>query len=198
MKFKELNKAIPRASQGKKHEHRMNLAADSGWGVRVRYPGKYGPDDYVVEVTDLDLGWENKQVKHDDLFYDIEEKLNADREWTARQLMPDLLKLVRGQSEPRALPTPDGIPGIQVAPLEFTTQALAVCEYRRFPQGDPKGGGRYLPINFMLGIVLDKWTATEAASKMRYGRPVLERLGFPLFNSTNLNVDKYMKAVYDG
>lgn len=196
MKFKELNKLIPKGSEGEKHEHTLNLAAAPGWGVRVRYPGKYGPNDYVVEVTDTDKGWTNKQIRHDHLFYDFEEKLNADREWTIQTFLPDLLKIIRGEDEPGPFPTPYGIPGIQVPAFEFATQALAVCEYRRLPSGDPKGGGRYLPINFIVAIALGKWTAGEAAAQMRYGRPAIERLNFPLFSSLKRDVDGYIEKVF--
>lgn len=193
--FNELNKLIPKGAAGKKHEHTLPLYGGEGWGVRVRYPGKYGPNDYVVEVTDNRAGWKNKQVRHDHLFYDFEEKLNADTLWTSWVLLPRLLKLVRGESTPEPTPTPDTIPGVSVAALEGTTQALAVCEYRRLPSGDAKGGGRYLPINFIVAIALGKWTAAEASSQMRFGRPAIERLKFPLFSSLKRDVGLYVEKV---
>lgn len=197
LRFHELNKAIPKGALGDKHEHEIVLATGDDWAVRVRFPGKYGPDDYVVEVSDDTMGWKYKQIRHNHLFYDFEEKMNADAAWTAWVLLPRLLRIVRGEHPPAANPTPDHIPGVQVAPLEYATQALAVCEYRRFPQGDKKGGGRYLPINFVMAIALGKWTAAEASAKMRFGRPPLERLGFPLFNTTT-KFETYEKEVLYG
>lgn len=196
MKFKELDAVIPRGVSGEKHDNILHLYGGFDWAVRVRYPGKYGPNDYVVEVTDERVGWKNKQVRHDHLFYDFEEKLNADELFTRCTLLPSLLKIVRGEWEPSAAPTPDGIPGVSVAPLEAATQALAVCEYRRLPSGDPKGGGRYLPINFIVAIALGKWTAGEASAQMRFGRPAIERLKFPLFSSLKRDVDKYIEQVF--
>lgn len=187
MKFDKLDNLVPKvpADKDRLHAETMYIGGGYGWSVRVRWPGKHkdSAGDFVVETLSEGT-WDNyHQFTHHDLFQDVVAKYNADPEYMKQWLL-HLLEVVKGSAVPRQLSVgPSYLPGIHIDALTHSIQALTVCEYRRFPQGDVRGGGRYLPINFMLAILGGNLTMQEAEAGMRRGWPTLRDLpGFVPFN----------------
>lgn len=187
MKFDKLNDLIPKvpADKDRLHEETMYIGGGYGWSVRVKWPGKHkeSSGDFVVETLS-EATWDDyHQFTHHDLFKDVEAKYQADPDYVLNWLI-HVLGVVKGTSAPRQLSVgPSYLPGIHIDALTHSIQALTVCEYRRFPQGDVRGGGRYLPINFMLAILGGFLTMEEAEKGMRRGWPTLRDLpGFVPFN----------------
>lgn len=193
MLFNELNRSIPKGNKGKRHSNVFDLDAGEGWSVRIKYPGKYGPDDYVVQVKSDGVWDEYRSFTHGDFFMDVDDKAHVDPGFMAREWLPHALKVVQGLTDPHDGPEPPVLPGIALEALTVGTQALAVCEYRRYSRGDSFGGGRYLPINFTAAILHGHWTASEAWASMQRGLPALKELdGFQPFRHTN-HVDTYLE-----
>lgn len=196
MKFDELNKHIPKGTKGKTHSVKLDLGEGPGWAVRVSLPGKYGPNDYVVQVQSEGVWDEFHNFTHGDFFKDIQGKC-ADAPGIMRtQWLPHVLRVIQGGTTPAAVSmTQHELPGVDLAALTLASQALAVCEYRRYPQGDAKGGGRYLPINYTSAMMYGHWSAEKAWKMMRVGLPALKMLkGFSPFTHTD-NVDNYVVAM---
>lgn len=186
MLFDELDDLIPAVPSDKQNLHTdaMYISGGFGWSVRVRMPGKYkqSSGDFVVEVLSEGVWDDYFQFKHSDFFEDVQAKWDDDpirlRAW-----IEHLLPVVQGTARPaRMFPTKCDMPGVHLDALTNAFQALAVCEWRRFPQGDVRGGGRLLPINYLLAILQGHWTVQEASDKMRRGYPALRDLtGFKPF-----------------
>jgi hypothetical protein len=198
MLFDELNDAIPADSVDPIWTNEYLVKSGPGWAVRVRYPGKYAKNgksvgDFVVEVKQDGLWDEWHKFKHADFFADVEEKAGVSKVVTG-ELLCHIGSVMQGTFDPdhadwRA--GTDRLPGIYPTALVYAMQALAVCEYRRFPQGDVRGGGRYLPLNFMLAVAGGFWTSDEATRLMRVGRPALDSVdGLKLYKSST-NFLKY-------
>jgi hypothetical protein len=178
MAFDELNQFIPSKVAGEKHSLSIPVYfgadGDRHWGVRVRLPGKYSSSDFVVEVYDTHHWPQWRQFTHAEFFADIQQKSSAG------SLMHDfwvgeLLEVCQGNRPPGLHPTND-LPGLRIDALTHAFQALTVCEFRRFPQGDAHGGGRYLPVNYSLAIMQQAWDADEASKMMQVGFPALRKL----------------------
>lgn len=194
MIFDELNKHIPKGTPGDIHAHSLELGEGDGWHVQVSYPGKYGPNDFVVQVRSEGVWNKHRNFTHGDFFKDIGIKYVASPSAIRGDWLPHALKVIQGGVSP----APVGghtFPGIHIEALTLATQALAVCEYRRYPQGDARGGGRYLPINYTSAMLYGHWTADRAWKMMRVGLPALRTLtGFKPFRHGD-NVDEYIAAM---
>ena len=186
MLFDELDDLIPAVPADKEnlHIHTIYISGGYGWSVRVRYPGKHGSSsgDFVIEVL-AEGKWDDYfQFKHSDFFEDVVLKWDEDPE-RLKAWLEHLLAVVQGEERPyRMFPTECDLPGIHLDALTNAFQALAVCEWRRFPQGDKRGGGRLLPINYLLAILQGYWDVDQASKLMRKGFPALRDLdGFRPF-----------------
>lgn len=183
MNFNQLNELIPKVPSDRKnlHVHTMYISGGFGWSVRARWPGKHkdSAGDFVVETLSEGVWDDYKQFTHKDLFADIAAKDEAEPDFIRKQWIPHMLSVVSGNERPKRLaPGESSLPGIHIDALTNSIQALTVCEYRRYPQGDPRGGGRYLPVNFTLAILQDKIDIETASDKMRFGFPILRDLDF--------------------
>lgn len=189
MRFDKLNEWIPAvpADKDNLHKHTIYVAGGYDWSVRVKWPGKHktSSGDFVVETLSKPVWNRHHQFTHGDLFKDVESKHRADPEWT-QPWLEDVLPMVDGKVHPARLrPLASELPGIHVDALTASLLPLVVCEFRRFPQGDVRGGGRYLPINYMLAILQGYWTPDEASKLMRKGFPSLRDLeGFVPYRRT--------------
>lgn len=180
MKFTQLDALVPKvpADADNLHTHTMYVSGGFGWSVRVKWPGKHDSSvgDFVVETLSEGVWDDYHQFTHGDLFKDVYQK---DIEYHAvmQEWLPMMLDVVDGKRSPaRMRPLESELPGIHLDALTNTLLALTVCEFRRFPQGDVRGGGRYLPINYMLAMLQTYWTPKEATRQMRKGFPALRSL----------------------
>lgn len=178
MIFEELNTLIPHALGEKLHVVTMNPYN----GVTLALPGRHQKDteiiggDFVVMVSDTNLGWVNHQFTHDDIFADISLKTEKDAT-LADKLMNNYASVIFGQS-------PDDFKWVRgpwkdsLHPQIFlhAVQCLAVAEHRRYGKHEKRGGGRYLPARFASGIVEGLWTPADAKAVQRRGRPGLDWL----------------------
>jgi hypothetical protein len=67
-----------------------------------------------------------------------------------------------------------------------TLFVIMVAEHRRGGRHEPEGG-RNLIVRFILGVIYDNWTAAEAISNIKEGKPGLRKLRWretrePTFN----------------
>lgn len=181
MNFDKLNELIPYAMGGKNHVVTMSPYN----GITLALPGRHQKDtlpvggDFVVMVSDSNLNWVNHQFTHDDLFLDIEKKCADDRELTA-QFLRDYVKVVFGD-DPTKMDwhRPEDKSWDETLHPQtflFSVQALAIAEHRRYHQHEAKGGGRFLPVRFVSGIVEGLWTAEDCKKVQRKGRIGLDHL----------------------
>lgn len=178
MDFATLNETIPYVYGGKKHL----LTYQPYNGVTLRMPGRHQNDtpqiggDFVVCVDDESLGWVAHQFTHDDIFADLEKKAQEDPTST-KQLMEEYAAVVFG-ADPGRYAWARGLYQNSLHPQTFlyAVQCLAVAEHRRYAKFEAKGGGRYLPARFSVGIVEGKWTAEDCKAVQRRGRPGVEML----------------------
>jgi hypothetical protein len=180
MDFATLHDTLPFVKGGETHY----LSCSPYPGITLKFPGKHAMDtnpiggDFVVTVNDKDLKWKQHPFRHHDLFMDLETRYQAyDAE--AQTLMADYAKVVFGADpEPIVKGYTHQYPGLMLCPKTFlrAVQCLAVAEHRRYAQYEPKGGGRYLPARFAYGIVNGLWTAGQAGSVQKSGRPGVEML----------------------
>lgn len=201
MKFDQLDKLIPRvpADKSKLHTNTMYVSGGFGWSVRVKWPGKHKDShgDFVVEVLSESVWDDYHQFKHADLFADVQAKAAADGELINGWWIENLLGTAQGTERPsRFYPLECDLPGVHLDALTNAMQALTVCEYRRYPQGDVRGGGRYLPVNYMLAMLQGYWGPDDAAKQMRVGFPALRKLdGFIPFTHAD-NPRTYTSSVH--
>lgn len=178
MKFAELHEHIPLARYGKP----KSLTMEPYKGITLAMPGRHAEDttpkggDFVVMVTDKEVGWKRHQFKHDDIFNDIEVKHEADLPTELNLLMENYLEVIAVGKDPGRMICGSGLPGIDPFIFLHAIQCLAVAEHRRYAQHEPKFGGRFLPFRFAAGIAEGLWTAHDAIQKQRFGRPAVERL----------------------
>lgn len=164
-------------------------------GVVLAMPGRHQKDtdpvggDFVVMVSDFNLGWVNHQFTHDDIFLDIEKKVQQSQE-DAESLYLDYVKVVFGDDpaklewhrpgigQPSGLVEPDWTWHDTLHPQTFlyAVQCLAIAEHRRYHQFETKGGGRFLPARFAGGIVEGLWNAEDCKKVQRRGRLGVEHL----------------------
>lgn len=183
MKFEELNNNIPYVIGGKKHI----LSTSPYDNVTLRMPGRHENDtekpggDFVVEITDGSTSWESKQFTHQHIFEDFQDKADLDPE-KAQKLMQLYAKVVFGTEDPDnyyqyvGVSTEAWVGTLDVLTLISALQCLAVAEHRRYARYEAKMGGRFLPARFVAGIVYGSWTAEQAKSRVRMGRPGVEWL----------------------
>jgi hypothetical protein len=188
MDFKTLHEMIPRATGDKLHVMEMKPYPN----ITLSMPGRHQNDtdpkggDFVVMVDDVNLGWVKHQFTHGDLWHDLERKFSEYPE-EAKCLMKSYAKVVRGD-EPESLDwnlkngaVPDDLERRWNKTLDpqtflYAVQCLAVAEYRRYWPHECKGGGRYLPARFSMGIIEGMWTAKDAEQYQYRGRQGLENL----------------------
>ncbi len=188
MDFNTLHERIPRATG--KNLHVMEMSPYPG--ITLSMPGRHQDDtdprggDFLVMVTDSNIGWVRHQFTHGDLWDDLEKKFLAiDTE--AKELMKDYARVVRGADpESTMWDFEDGLIsealeewwGDTMLPQTFlyAVQCLAVAEHRRYFQHESCGGGRYLPARFSMGIIEGKWSSADAKQYQYRGRQGLENL----------------------
>lgn len=166
-----------RASSEELHVDHITIFESRQWAIRVAQPGKYwekttpAGGDFVVRVTSRRAAWTNKPFTHDELFEDVEEKTGFRPLWARRILMPALATVVVCGAAPEAFGRieRDEAPGLETAALLTASQCLALAESRRFSYMEGKGGGRYLPGEFALGIADGRWSAADAAAPQKTG-----------------------------
>lgn len=180
MKFQELHDLIPYAKGGKEKSLEMKPYS----GITLAMPGRHALDtrpiggDFVVMVTDKSIKWTRHQFTHTDLFKDVENrtKLSAGH---SQQLVEDYLDVINGADPDFYVNRyKESVTLDTLNPIIFlrAVQCLAVAEHRRYHQFEAKFGGRYLPFRFAAGIAEGLWTAADAASMERRGRPGVEIL----------------------
>lgn len=178
MNFEELHELVPYARFGKA----KSLTMQPYNGITLAMPGRHSEDttpkggDFVVMVDDEELNWTKHQFTHTDIFNDIEAKLMFHPNGLTEFINAYFAVVVNGVDPNDYKYKRDDYPGLHRQTFLYATQALAVAEHRRYAVHEPKGGGRYLPLRFVLGIADGKWTAAEAAEKQRFGRSSVERL----------------------
>ena len=193
MKFTTLNDKIPYVIGGKEKILQMHPYEN----ITLRMPGRHAKDttpkggDFVICVTSENVGWNEHQFTHTDLFKDVEEKAFKLND-LSNQLMASYLQIVHRDFDTSLLAyDPKGIPGIEPMLFLHAVQCLAVAEHRRYSQYESKFGGRYLPLRFAAGISEGLWTAADAASMQKKGRPgveILEKLhGTPVLTKELIN-----------
>lgn len=188
MDFATLHEMIPRATGDKLHVMEMKPYPN----ITLAMPGRHQNDtdptggDFVVMVDDVNKGWVKHQFTHGDLWDDLEEKRNRDS-CASEDLMRDYAHVVRG-ADPESLRwdfenglIPEDLDTVwdhTLLPQTFlyAVQCLAVAEHRRYWPHECKGGGRYLPARFSMGIIEGKWSAEDAKRYQYRGRQGLENL----------------------
>jgi hypothetical protein len=180
MNFQELNDLIPWVTG--KTRHVVSMSPYNA--ITLAMPGRHAEDtdpvggDFVVMVSDDQLGWINHQFTHDDLFADIERKARASKSGGTR-LMDAYAKIVVNGKDPEDFEfkrNKSWNGTLHPQTLLYSLQCLAVAEHRRYWQHERRGGGRYLPARFSSGIVEGIWTAADAKAVQRRGRIGLEQL----------------------
>lgn len=197
MNFEKLHELIPYATGGKNHAVTMSPYN----AVMLAMPGRHQHDtvppggDFVVMVSDDNLGWVNHQFTHDDIFLDMERKVQLDSE-SAEQLMADYAAVVVNGADPEKFSWERGdwVDSLHPQTFLYAVQCLAVAEHRRYHQFEKRGGGRYLPMRFTFGIVSEAWTAADCKNYQRRGRPGLEHLEKEKDFRTNLTAIKDFMA----
>lgn len=200
MRFDKLNEWIPAvpADKDNLHKHTIYVAGGYDWSVRVKWPGKHkdSSGDFVVETLSKPVWERHHQFTHGDLFKDVRAKYEKHPgiiiDWLSY-----VLPMVDGDTHPaRLYPLESPLPGMHLDALTASLLPLVVCEYRRYPQGDVRGGGRYLPINYMLAILQGFWTPDEASKRMRKGFPELRDLaGFKPYRKAT-DADDYLADTF--
>ncbi len=174
MKFTTLNDSIPYTVGGKKHFFTAQIYP----GVEISAPGRHQHDtspaggDAVVLITDEEVEWNRHQFTHVSIFKDIEDKAGAVTPgfWDA------YVKVIMGADPTRFDYKREDSPGIHPMTFLYASQVLALIEHRRYRMHEINFGGRFLPLRFGAGIIEGKWTALDAAEKVRFGRNAVERL----------------------
>lgn len=181
MKFQELNELIPWVTGQVNHVVTMTPYN----AVTLAMPGRHQYDtperdggDFVVMVSDDQLGWINHQFTHDDLFADIERKTVSHMRM-GYALMDAYAKVVVKGVDPDSFDFKRNVKWqgtLHPQTFLYAVQCLAVAEHRRYGQHERRGGGRYLPARFASGIVEGLWTAADAKAVQRRGRLGLDQL----------------------
>jgi hypothetical protein len=72
---------------------------------------------------------------------------------------------------------PRAMPGLPLRLLLTAHQCMALAEHRRYKEQTAVGGGRYLLVRVVLGIIYGKWTADEARETTTGNDPASGRRG---------------------
>ena len=180
MLFDELHHKIPHTLGEKLHVVTMKPYAN----VELAMPGRHQKDtpipggDFVVRATCSNVGWKNHPFTHVDIFDDVEAKHEANPDAT-KDFMFAYAQVVlgrdpndlRGEAFLHELTT-----GVLPITFLYAGQCLAVAEHRRYSRFESKGGGRFLPLRFAMGISEGLWTAADCKEQQRRGRPGLDHL----------------------
>jgi len=176
VKFSDLHETIPYAKGGKEKVLRYSPYPN----ITLAMPGRHALDtapvggDFVVMVTDPIFSRADHQFTHNDIFKDVEYRV--EKGWTDTvPLMETYLSVVHRNAEP---PTNgnSGIGCMHDDTFLYAVQCLSVAEHRRYAKYEPQFGGRYLPFRFAAGIAEGLWTAADASNLQRKGRPGVEIL----------------------
>lgn len=178
MDFKKLHETLPYVTGGKKHV----LEYSPYNAVTLYFPGRHANDtdpvggDFVVTVTDEELGWVAHQFTHGDIFQQVE-TYRLDSSTTGKEMMEAYFDIVHKGTDPSKYDLHRSIGGV-LHPQTFlyAVQCLAVAEHRRYAKHEAKLGGRYLPYRFAVGIFNSQWNAADAVAMQRRGRPGVEIL----------------------
>lgn len=180
MKFETLNKTVPYVYAGEKHL----LSFAPYEGIVLKMPGRHARDtnpiggDFVVCVTDSHKKWKDHQFTHEDLFSDIERRMEVTTDPLEVEHLICAYAHVASGTDPEVFDfSNDAHPGVLNGQTFLrAVQCLAVAEHRRYYEHEAKGGGRYLPLRFAFGIAEGKWSAAEAAHRAGKGRVGLDIL----------------------
>jgi hypothetical protein len=177
MEFQALHKSLPYIFAGKE----KSVSREPYPNIKLLFPGRHALDttpiggDFVVCVTDPAFDRVDHQFTHTDLFKDVEKRGVGDS--TIRLYS----RVIQGED-------PHGTDlmldmgcywhegTIDRFTFLFAVQCLAVAEHRRYARYEKQFGGRYLPFRFAAGISEGLWTAADAASMQKKGRPGVEIL----------------------
>jgi hypothetical protein len=173
--FEELNNHIPYVIRGKV----KSLTLEPYPGITIAMPGKHALEtipkggDFVVMVTDAAVGWENHPFSHVDIFQDVQTK--HPKGLVDSILMNHYYSIIHHNIDAQAN---SWYKPVGITPHIFlrAVQCLAVAEHRRYSQYEAKLGGKYLPFRYAAGIAEGLWTAADAATKQKLGRPGVEWL----------------------
>lgn len=177
MDFTKLHERIPLVKGGKE----KILSMSPYKNIELKMPGRHAADttpvggDFVVCVTDENLGWNNHQFTHTDIFVDVELKTETDSAG-AIALLESYARVVQGADPEKEKIPSHNMGGMDTKTFLRAVQCLAVAEHRRYAKYEDRFGGRYLPLRFAAGIVEGHWSASDAIEKQRRGRPGVEWL----------------------
>ena len=177
MNFDELNKFIPYHLIGKEKSKRYEPYPN----IVVAMPGRHAYDtsplggDFVVMVTDPVFARPEHQFTHTDLFKDVEKRGVGD------STIRFYYRIIKGEDPfgtDLLLDTGCYFHKGTIERMTFfaAVQCLAVAEHRRYARFEKQFGGRFLPFRFAAGINEGLWTAADAASMQKKGRPGVEIL----------------------
>lgn len=182
MDWDSLNGLIPMKVEGTELYSSNTLIADGdGWKIYTLHPGKHkdSKGDFRIDVFSVTADWDNHPFRHNDLFADIGNKSEANRTWMTETFAPALAKTVVNGIDPRSLINKSfeeiELPGLEIEALLIASQALALCEHRRYEKYEPETG-RFLPARLAVGIIYYVWPYTEAIRVQREGRRGLTHL----------------------
>lgn len=183
MLFTDLHNKIPHVLGEELHVVTMRPYPN----ITLAMPGRHQKDtpvpggDFVVRATDKTVGWRNHPFTHVDIFDDVELK-HVTRPKQTQDFMFAYAQVVLGRDPQDFISDPavnalirDGI-GVDALTFLHAGQALAVAEHRRYSKHETKGGGRFLPLRFAMGISEGLWTAQDCKEQQRRGRPGLDHL----------------------
>lgn len=176
MDFSTLHASIPYIVEGKEKSielypyERITLAMPGRHADQTMPPG----GDFVVKVTDRNMGWDQHQFTHSDIFFDVELKARASPS-IVRILMDHYYSAVHHNTDLDYGAWVE-TPGVLPSTFLHAVQCLAVAEHRRYARYESKLGGKYLPLRFATGIAEGLWTAGQAMEKQKRGRPGVELL----------------------
>lgn len=181
MLFNELNREVPHVLGEVLYAVKMHPYKD----VELAMPGRHQKDtpipggDFVVRATCKSAGWKNHPFTHDDIFDDVELK-HTECPVPTQDFMNAYAQVVLGR-DPEDFKYEQFVSFLEdvgVFPITFlkAAQCLAVAEHRRYAKHEPRGGGRYLPLRFAMGISEGLWTAKDCKDQQRRGRPGLDHL----------------------
>jgi hypothetical protein len=177
--FTELDKKIPHTLGEVLHSVTMKPYPN----VTLAMPGRHQKDtpipggDFVVRATDSYKKWKSHPFTHVDIFDDVESK-HIDAPDATQEFMFAYAQVVLGR-DPDDFKNEGFVAhliGVHSMTFLHAAQCLAVAEHRRYSKHEAKGGGRFLPLRFAMGISEGLWTAKDCKDQQRRGRPGLDHL----------------------
>jgi hypothetical protein len=143
MIFTELNDLIPWVTGNTNHVVTMSPYNAITLAMPGRHQGDTDPvgGDFVVMVSDDQLGWINHQFTHDDLFIDIERKARSHQRM-GLALMDAYAKVVVKGVDPDDFEFKRTVKWqgtLHPQTFLYAVQALAIAEHRRYFQHEKRG-----------------------------------------------------------